>query len=190
MKKFLSLISIVALMVVFAMPAMAWQTVEGGSSQRTEYNAGGPNNWAGGNSYSEGTYYAEGGWIAFGGATADGITKANVIKGQGFRAAGAYTHSESNALGVGLFGSTETSVYGKGVAIHNTMLDRRTGGSTFGVATYSYGNDNSGCVGSYSQGSGTAMTGGYVTKSHTHNGVMSHAASGSIAYSSGGGNLP
>ena len=181
MKKFLSLIGIVALMVVFAMPAMAWQTVEGGSSQWTEYNAGGPNNWAGGNSYSEGTYYAEGGWIAFGGTTADGITKADVIKSQGFRAAGAYTHSESNALGVGLFGSTETSVYGDGLVMHQTMLNRNTGGSTYGVATYSYGSENDGCMGSYSQGSGTAMTGGYVTKSHTHNGVTSHAVSGSFS---------
>ena len=183
MKKFVALLLFVGMLFV-TMPAMAWQTVEGGSSQWTQYEVGGFNNNAGGNSYSEGTYQAEGCFIAFGGATADGITKADVIKGQGFRAAGAYTHSESNALGVSLFGGTETSVYGEGLAGHNTYLNGKTGGSTYGVATYSYDTDNSGWIGSYSKGSGTAITGSFITKSHVPNGVTSHAMSGSfsIAY--------
>jgi len=180
MKKVIGLILGVA--IIFAAGhALAWQTVEGGSAQWTSYNVGGPNNNAGGMNYSEGTYSAEGCFLAFGGATADGVTKANVAGGSNWRAAGACTHSESNALSSGIFGPASTGVYGEGIVGHNTYLDAGTGGSTYGMASYEYGTTNSGFLASYSQGSGTAMTGGIVTRNYVPNGVAAHARSGSFS---------
>jgi len=131
--------------------------------------------------YSEGTYSAEGCFLAFGGATADGVTKANVAGGSNWRAAGACTHSESNALSSGILGPASTGVYGEGIVGHNTYLDAGTGGSTYGMASYEYGTTNSGCLASYSQGSGTAMTGGFVYRNTVPNGVAAHARSGSFS---------
>lgn len=183
MKRLLTLILVVGMLLVPG-TVLAWGTVEVGGSayQQTDYGVGNINNGAGGYSYSGGTYHADGYFFAIGGASADGETQAWKAGTANFKAAAAYTTSNSEA-GAFTLGCTETSVYGGGEVVHNTLINSPTGGQTGGYAAYTYGATDSGYLISYNSGEGFAATGGATWRTQTPNGVTSHAVSGSIAMS-------
>ena len=169
MKKFLSLISIVALMVVFAMPAMAggwgwgWGNspdynvhVDGQAYRQSTFETNGNRNYAGGSNNSYGYYNGNGTDGIWGTAGANGTVIADKARGENWRAAGAISRSSSGAeMGgakgplCGLFssGSGDVSVSGFGDAYHRTNLRGGTGGWTTGYAAYTYEGSDHGNIG-------------------------------------------
>ena len=184
MRKLISLLVVLGMLFV-ASSAFGWGmvNVDGSATQINTYVIDHGSNFAGGYNITTGAYEAAGFFLAGGVATADGQTRAVVNYGCNSRSAIAYTHGESAAL-AGALGTTGTSVDGEGFVEHGTYLPGNTGGSTYGSAGFTYGASNSGYLLSYSQGSGTAITGGTVTRNWIPNGVVAHAVSGSFAMAS------
>jgi len=195
MKKVLSLLVVLGMLFVASNAfARGWNpnvTVQGFAEAHTNYYINTNDfNFAGGGSYGAGDYKATGYLGAIGNADANSTTRGWVGDGQNWRGAAAYTKSDSEAFG-GTLGVVNTGVEGGGLAEAGTrMAPQGNGGSTYAMGAYSYQNDNASCLLGYSQGNGGAIAGGYVVRNNIGNGITSHAVSGSLAYSSGGGNLP
>ena len=197
MKKFLSLIGILALMVVFAMPAMAWNYADSNSAQWADLNMSW--NWNHTNGIPGTQYFGSdrSGFVAgvegseaHSWARNQDITLAKtktfgMIVGDinpGYNSISGWVLGANYAKARGIGQKTITEVNGGGTVILGLNLSGNTGGYSGGTATWNYAARNVDCC-DYDKtvGGGFGLSVGSVSRTFGTNYVSASASNFTMA---------
>jgi len=196
MKKFLSLISIVALMVVFAMPVMAWNVADSNSAQWADFNMSWDWNHTSGTPDMQ--YFGNGhsGFVAgVEGSEAHSWTRSHHVALAGTKVFGMIVGSikpEHNSISGWVLGANcakawgrgqkITEVNGGGTVILGLNLSGDTGGYSGGTATWNYAARNVDyCDYDKTVGGGFGLSVGSVSRTFGTNYVSASASNFTMA---------